>query len=1023
MKIDTLKNVFGRFLPVLMVILSPAALMAQVDGEYRSAATGVWGTAATWQRYTASSSTWATAAAAPSGATATITVRNGHTVTVAANTSFRKLTIDAGGSVVSDASERRLDFVADTSYLINNGNLGGAAASNFEKIGITPTPTCKLATISGTGTTSVARIRFNASTSSVTNASTLVIDHNMTVTSSGITGFYNNASNIVAEDATVIINAGKTVTMSGGLHAASATQTTGGKYTYIINGTLDMSATTATSYIYPLPDASSTVTVTVSGLWKINNLNTNYTGTNAGKVVMNILNGGIVDASRANTFNLGTEYFITSGTGALKRTVTVGTPVTFPVGTSETAYNPLVMNATTVDDTVSVGVSSTLIHAIGDPTKIVTKQWNITPVGGGAGLTAGFNWQTADQGVAFNQTNPLSIFRTSGTAWAPVSAAAAITGSGTIAAPYTTSATVAPATLSGSYVVGNTDAQVVVIPTVAITAAPGNTVCAGVPVTFTAATTNITGPHYQWKVGGTNVGADQNTYTSSTLTNANVVTCVVSYTVGGAAAATSNATTMTITPLANAGTITGSGTVCSGTSEQLSNTATGGTWSSSNTAFATVSATGLVTGVSIGSVTIRYAVTNSCGTVTATKVMEVTLGADAGTLSGNTAPLCPAATTTLTSTRSGGAWSSNNTAVATVSAAGVVTAVAGGSATIAYVVENGCGKDSAKQVITVNARANAGTISGPAVVCAGATITLTSTVTGGAWTSNSSRATVAAGVVRGVNTGSAIITYKVTTTCGTDSVNYTVAIDSIPAVGAISGASSVCEGATTTLTNTVAGGVWSNTNAATLTVSATGVVSGIASGADVITYTVTNTCGVGRATKNITVAALPVASTVTGSDSVCLRDIVTFRAGTPNGFWSSTSGKTAVSTDGIVTGLAVGYDTIVYTMVNQCGSSATRRAIYVWNCNPTGIPGVNGNGLSASLFPNPNNGSFNFKLSSLKNEEVRIVITNMVGAVVAEKIGRTNEQVNIQLNQPAGIYLLNAITAAGRSVIKVNITE
>lgn len=1023
MKIDTLKNVFGRVLPLLMALVSPAALMAQVDGEFRSAATGTWGTAGTWQRYTASSSSWATATAAPSGATAIITVRNGHTVTVAANTSFKKLTIDAGGSVVSDASERRLDFMADTSYLVNNGNLGGASASNLEKLGLTPTPACKLATISGTGTTSVARIRFNASSSSGTNNSTLVIDHNMTVTSSGITGYYNTANNTAAEDATVIISAGKTVTMSGALHASSATQVPGGKYTYIINGTLDMSGTTTTSYIYPLLDASSIVTVHVSGLWKINNLNTNYTGANAGKVVMNILNGGIVDAARANTFNLGTEYFITSGTGALKRTVTVGAPVIFPIGTSETAYNPLVVTATTADDTVSAGVSSTLLHAIGDPTKIVTKQWNITPVGTGAGLTARFNWQTADQGVAFNHTNPLSIFRTSGTAWAPVSAAAAITGAGTIASPYTTGATVAPATLSGSYVVGNSDAQVVVIPTVAITAAPGNTVCAGTSVTFTAATTNITAPHYQWKLNGSNVGADQPTYTSSTLTTGNIITCVVSYTVGGAEAATSNAITMTINPLANAGTITGSGTVCSGTSEQLSSTATGGTWSSSNTALATVSATGLVTGVAIGSVTIRYAVTNSCGTVTATKAMEITLGADAGTLSGNTAALCPASTTTLTSTRSGGTWGSNNTAIATVSASGVVTAVAGGTATIAYVVENGCGKDSAKQVITVNAAADAGTISGPAIVCAGSTINLASNVSGGTWTSNTARATVTNGQVRGVNTGSAIITYTVTNTCGTDTANYNLTIDSIPAVGAINGAASVCQGATITLTNATTGGVWSSGNTAISTVTAGGVVSGIATGSDVITYSVTNTCGTGRATRSITVLSLPVASTVTGSDSVCLRDIITLRAGTNDGFWSSTSGKTAISTDGIVTGLAVGLDTIVYSMVNQCGTSSTRHPIVVWDCNPTKVPGVYGNGLSASLFPNPNNGTFSVKLSSARNEAVRIVLTNMVGAVVAEQSARTNEVVRIQVNQPAGVYLLNAITDQGRSVIKVNITQ
>ncbi|MFM6946911.1 MAG: tandem-95 repeat protein [Flavobacteriales bacterium] len=52
--------------------------------------------------------------------------------------------------------------------------------------------------------------------------------------------------------------------------------------------------------------------------------------------------------------------------------------------------------------------------------------------------------------------------------------------------------------------------------------------------------------------------------------------------------------------------ITGNNTVLAGSSIQLSNAVSGGTWSSSNTATATVNSSGLVSGVAAGSVTITY---------------------------------------------------------------------------------------------------------------------------------------------------------------------------------------------------------------------------------------------------------------------------------------------------------------------------------------------------------------------------------------------------------------------------------
>jgi hypothetical protein len=90
-----------------------------------------------------------------------------------------------------------------------------------------------------------------------------------------------------------------------------------------------------------------------------------------------------------------------------------------------------------------------------------------------------------------------------------------------------------------------------VVPSVSIALTTGtNPAASGTSVTFTATPTNGgTTPSYQWKVNGTNVGTNSATYTTTTLTNGAVVTCVMTSnaTCAVPATGTSNAITMTIT--------------------------------------------------------------------------------------------------------------------------------------------------------------------------------------------------------------------------------------------------------------------------------------------------------------------------------------------------------------------------------------------------------------------------------------------------------------------------------------------
>jgi uncharacterized protein YjdB len=130
------------------------------------------------------------------------------------------------------------------------------------------------------------------------------------------------------------------------------------------------------------------------------------------------------------------------------------------------------------------------------------------------------------------------------------------------------------------------------------------------------------------------------------------------------------------------------------------------TWSSSNTAVATVSSTGLVTGVSAGTATIT--VTTVDGNKTATSAITVSVPVTGVSVSPTTASIAVGGTQQLTATIAPSnatnqtvTWSSSNTAVALVSSTGIVTAIATGSANITVTTADG--SKTATAAITVTA--------------------------------------------------------------------------------------------------------------------------------------------------------------------------------------------------------------------------------------------------------------------------------------------------------------------------------
>jgi Putative metal-binding motif len=141
-------------------------------------------------------------------------------------------------------------------------------------------------------------------------------------------------------------------------------------------------------------------------------------------------------------------------------------------------------------------------------------------------------------------------------------------------------------------------------------------------------------------------------------------------------------------PVVNA--ITGTFTVCSGSTTALANTTAGGMWSVVNgTGTATVSATGVVTGGSAGTVTVNYAVTNVCGTTSVSQIVTVNSLPVVAVITGP-ATVYTYTTVTYSNATPGGVWTSSNSAILNINPL-TGEAVAGtttGAVTVSYAVTN-----------------------------------------------------------------------------------------------------------------------------------------------------------------------------------------------------------------------------------------------------------------------------------------------------------------------------------------------
>ena len=302
--------------------------------------------------------------------------------------------------------------------------------------------------------------------------------------------------------------------------------------------------------------------------------------------------------------------------------------------------------------------------------------------------------------------------------------------------------------------------------------------------------------------------------------------------------------------------------------------------------------------------------------------------------------ICVGSTTTLTDATSGGTWSSNDAAIATIDPSlGLMTGVASGITTITYTLPTTC---IATAGVTINALPVVAAISGITNECVGSGNTLIDATGGGIWSStNTSIATIdpVAGTVAGVATGIVTISYTVTNSFGCiAAVTTPDTVNALPVAAAITGPMSVCVNSTITLSDDSTGGAWSSNNTAVATIDASlGTVNGISAGNTTITYTITSAAGcMSFVTANETIDPLPSVSGIMGATSVCAGLTISLSDTTSGGVWSSSNTSVAtINITGTVSGIDPGTVMISYTATNTYGcSNAAMYNITVGNAMP-----------------------------------------------------------------------------------------
>lgn len=375
---------------------------------FRSAASGNWNSAATWES-SADGVSWTAATIAPTAAANTITIRNGHTVTVTTSATADQIEI-ANGGVLENASTtgNRLTIADGTGddLIIQGGGVyhvtSGLGYTNYQTINPGATVSIETNGIIRLGTGgSIGGGGHNAFLTTATSYlwnNGAIFDWN-TTSAPGATGvtFFPDAmaaTPILRISATLInLGGGTALTVNGVLEANANISFTGNSDKIFRNGitgtgnvtmatgtgalVIDGTAATlgGTGTINPNANGLRIGVITTVTLQSSKTINGDINLQGSGFIVLG--NNNLVVAGDINNYSP-SGYIRTNGTGVLQLNTVAGTLRPFPVGNS--TLNPVnIVNGSSLNWSVRVEDAVNNVVAPFNTSKAVNRTWHIVP--------------------------------------------------------------------------------------------------------------------------------------------------------------------------------------------------------------------------------------------------------------------------------------------------------------------------------------------------------------------------------------------------------------------------------------------------------------------------------------------------------------------------------------------------------------------------------------------------------------------------------------------------------------------
>ncbi len=217
--------------------------------------------------------------------------------------------------------------------------------------------------------------------------------------------------------------------------------------------------------------------------------------------------------------------------------------------------SPATSNSIKIDVTTNVTASVSITTASLTICDGSATEFTALPVNGGT--TPGFQWKVNGVNAGTNSATFITSTLNSGDAITCVMTSSVTCATGSPASSKSLTVTVTPN----------------VAASVSVSSSSVASVCPGTKVDFTATSVNGGAPSYQWKVSGNDAGTNSPFFSSTSLNNNDVITCVMTsdITCVTGSPATSNAITVNVGTKSNAGTISAlRDTICDGTPASVS---------------------------------------------------------------------------------------------------------------------------------------------------------------------------------------------------------------------------------------------------------------------------------------------------------------------------------------------------------------------------------------------------------------------------------------------------------------------